>query len=201
MSGVEVAAVVVTGVWLGVLTLVMVLVVRQIALLTARVDHAAVFGPPTKLAPEDEGPKIGSRIEGTVLRLIPELGAPSAHLLLLSASCSPCREFADLRGEHLPVDRPVVVLVPGRAELADGIERMLPVTVTTVRDPEATEIAQLLRMQTVPSAITIANGVVTAKTMSLNLVDQFRQFIESSGAPAMSNGSEALAAKGVEHGR
>jgi hypothetical protein len=202
MNGSEIAAIVAGAVWLGVLTLVTVLVVRQIALLTARLDHVGAFGPPAKLSLEDEGPRIGIRVDETVLRWVPELGAARAHLLLLSAGCSPCRDFAaDLRGEHLPIGRPVVVLIPGREELADGIAQMLPATVTIVRDPNATDVAQLLRMQRVPSAVTTANGIVTAKILTLDSVDQFQQFVESSGAPATSNGREALAAKGVEHGR
>lgn len=202
MSGLGVAAIVVAGIWLGVLTLVAVLVVRQIALLTARLDHVSSLAPPAALSLEDEGPKIGSRVEETVLRWVPELGGARSHLLLLSASCSPCRQFAaDLRADHLPADHPTVVLVPGRKELADGMEQMLPVAAKIVRDPDASDIAQLMRMQIVPSAVTVADGVVTAKLAILDSVDKFVRFVESSGSTMTPNGSRALAAKGVDHGR
>lgn len=100
MSDLGMVAVVVAGVWLGALTLVVILTVRQIALLTARLDHAATLAPSPSYSLADEGPKIGSRIEETVLRWVPELAAPKAHLLLLSSTCGPCREFAAEAGHH-----------------------------------------------------------------------------------------------------
>jgi hypothetical protein len=205
MSTIEVIAVVVAGVWLATVTLVAILVVRQIALLTARLDHVATHTPSPTLSLANEGPKIGSRIDDAILRWVPDLGATKAHLLLLSSTCGPCREFAaNVRAEDLPLDRPLVVLIPGssgREELADGLERMLPTSVTTVRDPKATDIAQLLEMQMVPSAITTMNGSVAAKLPIIETVDQFLRFVGDTTASVPTNGSSPFATQGAAHGR
>jgi hypothetical protein len=183
MSGIGVAAILVTGAWLGVLTLVVVLLVRQIGLLTVRLDLA---GP--SYEPEHDGPEVGSPIPEAVTSVLPRLRDGRAHLVLLSATCSPCRELAaELQGERLPDAQNVIALVPGREELADGVVAMLPPGVTAVRDPEATAIAKSLQIQSVPFALQVEDGIVAGRATIpyLRTAADLARFVEAGSAPPL----------------
>jgi len=146
------------GAWMSVLTLVVVLLVRQIALLTLRLDAGQ-----TQFAPADDGLDVGTVLSEEVITAMPELRDRLAYLLVLSASCTPCRELADdLRGWQFDV--PVVALVAGREELADAIAGLMPPRVRTIRDPEASELArEHLSIESAPFALQVEGGIITGK--------------------------------------
>lgn len=181
MSGLEAAALFIVATWLGLLTLVIVLMVRQIALITERIDQTGV---PQYI---DDGPALQSRVPDVVLNAVPQLNTGTTNLLLLSATCTPCRQLAEeLQHKVLPKTAAAVALVPGREELADSIVALLPSAVQTVRDPEATEVAQILELQRVPSAIVIERGTVIAKAPPVNSADELLSFLtENSGSPSV----------------
>jgi hypothetical protein len=182
MSGLGIAAVVVTSLWLGGLTLVVVLVIRQVALVTIRLDH---LPGPVVGSLEDNGPKLGSRVPEVVTHQLPELETDLSHLLLLSATCTPCREIAsELARRPLPNSRSIVALVPGREEMADGVVAMLPPSIRAVRDPDATDLATLLEIQIVPSALTVKGGVIAAKAAALGSAADLIRFMNTSSSPA-----------------
>lgn len=174
MSGLEIGAVVGIAAWLGVLTLVLVLVIRQVTLVTARVDRAS---PVPILGLPDDGPTIGAPLPDAVVQEVPQLAAGVAHLVLLSATCNPCREMAEqMRAEHFPPGEKLIALVPGREHLADGVIAMLPQSFRAIRDPMATEVAGLLQLETVPFAMTARDGVVAAKAPILTSIDDLTRF-------------------------
>src|SRR5919205_3143369 len=112
MSALAVAALVLVCIWLGVLTLVVVLLVRQIGLLTVRLSVAS-----QAFSLDDDGPEVGIDLPEEVTSVLPELKEGRAYLLLISAGCTPCRELvADLGGHRF--GQRVVALVPGREEQA-----------------------------------------------------------------------------------
>lgn len=165
MSGLVIAALVVTCAWLGVLTLVQVLVVRQIALLTVRTSSAGRAVPPVEdgFSFDDDGPQVGSSIPDEVASTLPELRRGRESLLLLSATCAPCRELAaDLSKSGMKLSG--VALVPGSTSLADALVNLLPPSVRVLRDPEATRLANALKIQSTPFAITVNEGRVSGKS-------------------------------------
>ena len=70
MSALAVAVLVLVCVWLGILTLVAVLLVRQVGLLTVRLSAAG-----QALAVENDGPEVGSNIPEDVTSVLPDLQA------------------------------------------------------------------------------------------------------------------------------
>lgn len=156
MSSLWVVTLALVGTWLGVLTLVIILLVRQIGLLTLRLQTTE---PVFSFA--QDGPDIGSEVPADVLAVLPDLGYEITYIVILSATCGPCREFAsDLTTSALK-GRTVAVLA-GRVELADGFEALLPPGVAVVRDPEAA-VAANLHVESTPFALEIDHGMVTGK--------------------------------------
>lgn len=199
MSGLGVAALVVTAAWLGALTVVVVLVVRQIALVTARLDHAGAEPLRVYGGLMDDGPALGSRVPKEVTNELPELERGLVHLILLSATCSPCRELANgLRDEIMPANRAVIALVPGRPELADGVIELLPPSIRAVHDPLAEDLAGILGLERVPNALTMRDGVVIAKAPPLDSANDLLRFMELSGPSPNGNGA-VVAREGAIH--
>lgn len=153
---------VLASIWLGGLTLVVVLLVRQIGLLTIRFDQLDLADPGFK--PESDGLSIGQAIPPEVAAVLPELATSSTYLLLLSATCTPCRDLAaGLRRMRFESTKNVVTLVPGREALADSLIAMLPSGMRTIRDPAATAVARGLHFEGAPFALFTQDGAVAAK--------------------------------------
>ena len=188
MSGIAVTALVAVGLWLLALTVMMLLVVRQIALLTLRLaSRDEVSMPPEQAAHGEhfdvskDGPGLGHAISSELLGTIPEAGEV-AHVLLVSATCVPCRKLViGLRRERFA--EPVIVLLSGRESVAAGMATLLPAGVRVIRDPEANELSGLLNIHSAPFAVSIERGVVVAKTY-LNGPDEFRNLIGPRAAAA-----------------
>jgi len=176
MSALAIAALVLVCAWLGVLTFVVVLLVRQIGLLTVRLSMAQ-----QAISLDDDGPEIGSSLPEDVAEVMPE--EEPAYLLLISASCDPCRELAgDLEGHRF--EQSVVALVPGRQEQADGLAALLPPGVRAVFDPEATQLAESLELETTPFVLEVESGKVTRKVHLYGDASALIEFVESASAPA-----------------
>lgn len=155
MSQLEVIVVGIVGGWLLVLTFIVVLVVRQVGLVTVRLSHIAPYTPP-----DESGPPIGSPVPQRLTKLFP--GGSVANVLLLSATCSPCRDLASsLSSESLTT--PTVALVSGRPKPAREVASMLPSSVETHLDPLAAEVAEELGIEMVPFGIRIRNDRIENK--------------------------------------
>ena len=157
MSSIEVVAVVVVGVWLATVSFVLLLLVRQIGLLTVLVQQG---GPPVSM--DRDGLEVGEQVPEDVVSALSLNGRPT-YVLLMSTTCGPCRELAaDLEGAA--IDAPLVALVSGADDLADGLVALLPNGVRVVRDPDATVLAKSLRINSSPFAIEVEAGTVTGKS-------------------------------------
>jgi hypothetical protein len=179
MSGLEIGVIVLATAWLAVLTLVVLLLVRQIGLLTVRLDMAA--GERTSM--DDDGLAVGTQVSARTVAALPELNSGEKYLLLFAASCDPCLDVADEVG-RLELDGDVVALVAGKEELADDIAARLD-GVRIVRDPEATELAGELAVSSVPFAFAISETVVAAKKYlhsARDLEELMRARADSAGA-------------------
>lgn len=190
MNELGIVALIVVGIWLGVLTLVVLLMVRQIGVLTVRFSHAG-----NSFSFVDDGPEVGSSVPPEVIVTLPELTQGRSYLLLLSATCTPCRELATaLRGQHF--EPRVVALVPGQAELADGIAALLPSETGIVRDPDASSFAKALQIKSAPFALIIEDGTVIRKGYMYQAAG-FVALLTSDGTSTMSKAAHTV--KEVEY--
>ncbi len=178
MSALAIAALVLICVWLGVLTLVVVLLVRQIGLLTVRLS---VAGEATSL--DNDGPEIGSRVPEDVAVVLPDQSEEHAYLLLISSTCLPCWELATDLGEHR-FEQNIVALVPGHEERAGELAALLPSSMRVVLDPEATRLAGALQLQSTPFALEIERGAVTRKAYLHEGAADLIEFVESANSAA-----------------
>ncbi len=179
MSTLAIAALVLACIWLGVLTLVVVLLVRQIGLLTVRLSVAG-----DTISLDDDGPEVGSSIPEDVASVLPNRGKERAFLLLISSSCTPCRELvADLQGEH-SFEQKIVALVPGPEEQARELAALLSSGMRAVLDPEATSLAEALDLESTPFALEVERGTVTRKAFLHEGASELIEFVESAGERA-----------------
>jgi hypothetical protein len=117
MSNLAPAAFILMAVWLGILTLVIVLTIRQIGIMTVQLSLAE-----SGFSLDKDGPEVGSPVPNNVVATLPQIAAEPTTILLVSATCTPCRTLAeDLQKYHFY--SPVITLLTGRQELADGLAR------------------------------------------------------------------------------
>lgn len=196
MSALAVAALVLVCIWLGALTLVVVLLVRQIGLLTVRLSIAS-----EAMSLDDDGPEVGSGIPEVVASVLPDQGEERAFLVLISSTCTPCRELvADLQGEHR-FEQKIVALVPGPEELASELSVLLPSGVRAVLDPQATELAEALDLESTPFALEVEGGTVTRKAFLHGGASALIEFVESAGERAETKSFVDITEKNAIEGR
>jgi hypothetical protein len=132
MSALAIVALVLVCAWLGVLTFVVVLLVRQIGLLTVRLSVAT-----QAISLDDDGHRF---------------------------------------------EQSVVALVPGREEQAGELAALLPTGIRVVLDPEATQLAESLDLESTPFAIEVEGGTVTSKVHLFGGASALLEFVESGSA-------------------
>ena len=188
MSGIATTALVAVSAWLLVLNIIMVLVVRQIALLTLRLATRDDVAKPMQESHEhhfdvtNDGPRVGYPVAEETLVALPE-AREIAHVLVVSATCVPCRKLVvELRRRSFR--EPVVVLLSGRESVAAGMAALLPPGVRIIRDPDATNVSGLLNVHSTPFAVSFDRGVVVAKTY-LEEAAAFIDLIEAEAAPVV----------------
>jgi hypothetical protein len=182
----ETVVVAVVAAWVVVLTLVALGLVRQIGLITVRLDRDR--GP----AAVDDGLEIGEPVPEEVLSQVAVDQDSLGYLLILGAVCAPCRELvSDLRGRTLA--RPVTVLVSGQEDRASSISELLPPDVSVIYDlgDRQGDLAKSLRIATSPFAFEIQHGKVHGKAV-LHGADHLLQFIQPTATPANGNANGAL---------
>ena len=196
MSALAIAALVLVCIWLGVLTLVVVLLVRQIGLLTVRLSVAS-----QAFSLDNDGPEVGSSLPEEVTSVVPELMEERAFLLLISSSCTPCRELvADLEGEHR-FEQKIVALVPGHEEPAREMAALLPSGIRVVLDPEAARVAEALDLESTPFALEVERGMVTRKAFLHEGAADLVAFVESGSTHAETKSFVEITEKETIEGR
>lgn len=165
MSGLEIVVVIAGTVWLGSLTLMTLVLVRQTAILSVRLQRAG-----SAVTPADDGLMIGTPVPDAVAAAI-RGGHDVTYLLVLSANCSPCREFARQLVRMRPPSERIAALVPGREELASSLVEMLPAWIDVIRDAKAKELADDLSIKSTPFAFEFEFGKVTGKAFLHGLDD------------------------------
>jgi len=195
MSALAIAALVLVCIWLGVLTLVVVLLVRQVGLLTVRLS---VAGEARSL--DDDGLEVGSSVPEDVAAVLPDQGEEQAYLLLISSTCRPCWELVTDLGEHR-FEQNIVALVPGQGEQAGELASLLPSSMQVVLDPEATRLAGALQLESTPFALEIGRGAVTRKAYLHEGASDLIEFVGSGNGAAKKKRYVEIAEKEEIEGR
>jgi len=195
MSALAIAALVLVCAWLGVLTLVIVLLVRQIGLLTVRLSVAS-----RAFSLDDDGPEVGSSVPEDVTSALPDLQDKRAYLLLISANCAPCRELVADLGE-LRFEQKIVALVPGSMEQASELAALLPPGIRPVLDPVAVRLAEVLELESTPFALEVERGTVTRKAYLHEGAADLIKFVESGNAAAEEKSFIEITEKDAGEGR
>ncbi len=154
MNPLAMAAMVVVSIWLGLQTITMLMLIRQVSVLTLKV--AQVPGGESLL---NDGPEVGSVLPADLVINTPRIMHDKGHLLLISATCASCRELAgELSGSS--VNENIVALIPGSLDLARGLAELLPSEINVVFDPLASDVASQLHITSAPFALTVEDGTV-----------------------------------------
>lgn len=161
----ETVALVVATVWMGLLTLVVLLLVRQVGLIAARLEESG-----TMFSLADDGLPIGSNVPDEAVLLLPDLAAGVRHLVVMSASCAPCRTLVADLSAH-PTSREFIALVPGSKQLAQTMIDSLPPGTISVQDPDAKELSNWLGVRSTPFGLEITDRVVTSKRFLTSATD------------------------------
>jgi hypothetical protein len=197
MSALAIAALVLVCIWLGVLTLVVVLLVRQVGLLTVRLSVAG--GTTTAL--DDDGLEVGSSVPEDVGAVLPGRAQEEpAFLLLISSTCTPCWELVTDLGEHR-FEQNIVALVPGREEQASELAALLPSGMRVVHDPEASRLAGALQLESTPFALEIEDGILTRKAYLHEGASDLIAFVESGGGAHQHKGFVEITERDEIEGR
>ena len=195
MSALAIAALVLVCIWLGVLTLVVVLLVRQIGLLTVRLSVKS-----QAFSLDDDGPEVGSSLPEEVTAVLPDQEEERAYLLLISTGCDPCRELvADLGGRRF--EQNIVALVPGREEQASELAALLPSGIQVVLDPKATMLAESLELESTPFALEVERGTVTRKAHLYGGASALVEFLESGNGQVQTKSFVEITEKEAIEGR
>jgi hypothetical protein len=193
MSALAIAALVLVCAWLGILTFVVMLLVRQVGLLTVRLSMAT-----RAMSLDDDGPDIGSSLPEDVAEVMPE--GDQAYLLLISEGCDPCRELvAELDGHRF--EQKVVALVPGRQEQAGELAALLPPGIRVVLDPEATQLTESLDLESTPFVLEVKSGTVNRKVHLYGGASALFEFLESGNAREQKRGLVEITEKETIEGR
>jgi hypothetical protein len=171
MSEIAVAALAAVGMWLAILSVMVLVLVRQLAVITVRLTEGIAS------ASMKGGLTVGMEAPQNVRDALPELRAGPTFLLLTSATCGPCQELVSELGTLDPQPN-AVALLPGHARAADALHRLFPAWIRVIRDPEAYALSQSLQIDSTPFGMALDGDRVVAKA-HLKRATDFALMIES----------------------
>jgi hypothetical protein len=152
-----------------VLTFVVLLMTRQISLLTVRLTMLSPYE-----SADDDGVAVGTRLPDQVMaaleQITPDQNGDARTVMFLSGICTTCRSLAAKLAPQ-DLDPGSVVLVGGRPEKAEEVLSLLPDEIPTGAEPEASIVSQALGVTSVPFAFQIRGDVVVAKTFLHSAAD------------------------------
>ena len=107
--------------------------------------------------------------------------------------------MAELDGHRF--EQKFVALVPGRQEQAAELAALLPEGIKVVLDPEATELAESLDLESTPFALEVDSGTVTRKVHVYGGASALVEFVESGNARENNRGLVEITEKESIEGR
>lgn len=164
MAWPESVALMVAALWLLALTLVCVLLVRQVTLMGIQLSRSqGPYAPAADGPPADDfvdGLAPGTKLPADTAALLPGLQTGTHMLLTLTGTCRACHDLApQLAKVRLTV--PLTLVLPGRRGLIDRMLQALgPTEAGIVRDAKADQLAGQLDINSTPSVTLVRSGTV-----------------------------------------
>jgi len=141
--------------WLAIITIVVVLTVRQVSMLTARELSQAKGATSVAL----DGPAIDSAVPQSLAEV---LTASTTEVIFVSSSCSGCRDLmTSLSTAELESN--VIILLSGQGDTADALNEMVSSSTVVLRDPISSALAHDLNIQSTPFGFTVQDGKIVRK--------------------------------------
>ncbi|MGH7717458.1 MAG: hypothetical protein ACREON_01255 [Gemmatimonadaceae bacterium] len=179
MSTAAVLALALVAIWLVLLSFVVVLLIRQVGLITLRLDYSS--------RPEDDGLTIGSSIPPEAGVLLEEHAEEPLYLFFASPTCAPCAKvIVDL--DRYDFANRVVTCVPGSDELSSDFVSLFPEEVRVIRDPKASELWRAFSIKSTPLVFQIESGIITGRAYPMS----GRDFARLVDARAQSDADELV---------
>lgn len=157
MTSVQVVVIVLVAAWLALLSLAVLLLVRQLGLI---VSGMSVSGALT-----EDGAPIGSPVPKEAKQALPRLDRELTYLMFVSGSCAACGVVLSELQERGFEDERLHVVLAGDDGATNRLAASIPPDLTVVRGPEALAITQALRVRSTPFALQLENGIVTGKAV------------------------------------
>lgn len=177
MSGLETAALAAVGAWLFILSLAMVLLVRQVSLVSAWAQNQA-----QSPGGSQDGLTIGLPIPDEAIDLLPEATDQLAYVWFLGGDCQPCREFAadaaradevvNMKGKH-----PIVAAVTGTTEQVSDFAQLLPDWVRIIGGDDAAGLNKEFKVLQTPMVYELDRGNVTGRAVAGYGVSDFLNLV------------------------
>lgn len=170
MNSLLVISIALVAVWLAVLTVTTLLIIRQLGLITLRLEAAP--------ASVEDGILIGTPLPKECVSAVPELDAGLHYLVCLAPNCGPCVEFASGLSNLSITGDGVKAVFQGTGEAADELARLLPAELHVIRDPDAEAIFEGLNVKMTPSIFQVEDGIIVGKGV-LRQIGDLKQFIDA----------------------
>jgi hypothetical protein len=174
MHAIEIVALSMGAAWLAVLSIIVMVSLRQVGILTAWMMQRKV--------PAEGGLDIGAPIPIQSLDSMPELGHGLGYALFLSGNCVPCQDLASslessdeilgLRDKH-----PVFAVLRGKGNQVEDVARVLPEWVKIVRDPAASSIHEEFKITATPSIAEVDAGKLTGHAVAGQGIGNFENLV------------------------
>jgi hypothetical protein len=163
VTGLELAALVTVAAWLAILSIAVLLCVRQLGVLT--VGSRPVSGETQMVG---DGLEIGRRVPPDVRSVVPGLDQLK-YLLFVETGCAACRQLiAELADSD--IDASFVAIIQGSRRV-DELASLLPARTAVVRDPDAAQVFERMEVELTPTVLEIERGFVTGKGVLRGLYD------------------------------
>lgn len=168
MTQLEVVALALASAWLGLLTFIVLLLVRQLGLITVALA--------TPQAQYEDGLPVGSPVPRDAKEVLPILDRQLAYLLFLSPTCGSCVGLMNEMATRMFSSASIFAVLPGVTH-DDELTLRVPAAFSQVEDPAATAIAEALQVHTTPYALQVENGIVTGKAIIQDAADLERLIV------------------------
>lgn len=196
MSPVVITALVAGSAWLAILTVGLMLCIRQLGAVMVRVELVARGAG----GAHSHGAMVGFELSKELVERAPFLAHGRRAILLLSPTCSTCQQLIDEfndpgppAGLSLPNELVVLLVQDDGGRAGNDVASALSRYARVVRGTEAKDLARALRLANLPSAILVHNRRVAGSLLFLDRLSQIGELL--TGAPAL-DGHQTVAAIG-----
>lgn len=175
MTGFDLLVVGSVATWLFILSVALLITVRQVAILNVHLERA---NQSSQAFLENDGPELGASISELIFSDSVDLKQTTC-LLFASVTCTSCRELIVNLGNIDQLKMHTILFLIGRDDLVAPLIELVPEYIEVICDPIANQFANGLSIQSIPFGIISVDGRVQSKSYIfsiqtiLQLTDRF----------------------------